>query len=154
MTESKTNFAWPSVTTIEAAKKASMYGVVSAGISATVTALAATWAAGAGRNAFGFIDAWAYVDAVIFAAIAYGIYKEKRWVAIFGLVFFLFEKVIQVTETGKLQGAWMAIFLTLCYIAAIRGLYSLHKLRQENATLLATQADCSASGDAVSSLKQ
>lgn len=149
MTNRKRNFVWPSLTTIEAAKKASMHGVVAAGFTATLTTLIATWALGAGKIAFGFVNAGAYLDAVIFAAIAYGIYKEKRWVAVFGLVFFLFEKAIQVADTGKFQGAWIAIILTLCYIDAIRGLYALHNLRKESATQLADQADGSAPGGSV-----
>jgi hypothetical protein len=148
MSESKGNFFWPSVATIEAAKKASMYGVVAAGFSATLTILLATWALGANKKAFGFVGALAYIDGVIFAAIAYGIYREKRWVAVFGLFFFLFEKATQFAETGKLQGAWMAIILVLCYIDAIRGLFSLRKLRDVSAAQLGTQVDGPASGGA------
>lgn len=107
-----------------------MYGVVAASLTATVTILAATWSLGSGKKAFDFIDAWGYVDAAIFAAVAYGIYKEKRFAAVFGLGFFLFEKVSQVADTGKLPGAWMAVILVLCYAVAIRGVYALHKLRQ------------------------
>lgn len=45
MTEStKRNFFWPSVTTLEGAKKATGYGVGAAAIVAVVTAGFATWA--------------------------------------------------------------------------------------------------------------
>lgn len=129
MSASKGNFFWPAVDTIDAAKKTSKYGVAAASFTTVVTTLVATWSLGAGRKAFDFIDAWSYIDAVIFAAVAYGIYKEKRFAAVFGLGFFLFEKAMQVAASGKLQGAWMAIILTLCYVVAIRGVYSLYRLR-------------------------
>lgn len=130
MSDAKGNFLWPSVATLEGARKATLYGVWAAGFSAVVTGLAATYAVTSGNKAFGSIDAWAYVDAVIFAAIAFGIFREKRWVAVFGLAFFLLEKVFQFVDSGQLRGAWMAVILVLCYCAAVRGTYALHKLRQ------------------------
>jgi hypothetical protein len=141
MSGKKSNFLWPTVDTIESAKKASMYGFWAAAFSATITTLVATWALGAREKAFGFVDAWGYVDAVIFAAIAYGIYKEKRFAVVFGLAFFLFEKAVQIASTGTLVGAWMAIILTLCYVVSIRGIYALRKLRKINNDQPSVSAD-------------
>ena len=121
---------WPSTDTVEAAAKLKRYGVGAAIFIAIINALAASWAMGANKRAFGMIDAWAFVDVALFCAIAYGIYKESRAAAICGLALFLYEKVYQVAITGQLQGAWMAAILLLCFIHAIRGAYALRRLRK------------------------
>ncbi len=144
MSKGKGNVFWPAVDTIEAARKASMYGVAAAAFSAVITTLVATWALGAGKKAFGFIDAWAYIDVAIFAVVTYGIYQEKRFAAVFGLAFFLFEKATQIADTGKLSGAWMAIVLVLCYVGSIRGVYALHKLRKLSGAQQPVPADAAA----------
>ena len=108
-----------------------MYGVVAAGFTAIVTTLLATWSLGAGRNALGGINVWAYLDAAVFAAIAYGIYKEKRWAPVLGLCLYMFEKFYQISITHSLEGWWMVIILVFCYMNSIRGVYALHRLRAE-----------------------
>ena len=131
MSKKRENIFWPSVETIELAQKASRYGVVAALFSAVITALLSTWALITGHSVFGFVEAWSYIDAAIFLAIAYGIYCEKLWVAIFGAAFFSLEKLVQIVDTGEFQGSWLAIVLLLCYIASVRGLYALRQLRNE-----------------------
>lgn len=130
MTEKKKgSFFWPAVDTIEDAKGATKYGIVAAIVSSVLTGLAAAWSVGAKKAAFGMIDAWSFIDAAIFAGAAYGMYRESRFAAILGLLVFLLGKVYQFIITGKLEGAWMAIILVLCYVSAIRGVYALRKLR-------------------------
>lgn len=130
MTDKARNYGlWPEVTTIAGARSAVMYGVWAALFSAIVTALLAAWALGSGRAALGFVNAWAFVDAAIFAAIAFGIYKESRVAAVFGLVFFVGEKILQVMDTGSLRGSFVAIIIILCYAISVRGTVALHKLR-------------------------
>ena len=68
---------------MESAKKAAGYGVGAAGIIAVLTAAFATWALMSQSTVVGFIDAWAYVDAVLFTLVAFGIYKESRFAAVF-----------------------------------------------------------------------
>jgi len=48
-----------------------------------------------------------------------------------GLLLFIAEKAYQFEQTGKLQGAWMAIILIICYLYAIRGTFAPHRLRQQ-----------------------
>lgn len=128
--EGKGNFFWPSVDTVQNAKKVLWYGIAAAIFSAVITTLVATVALTSGQTVFGYANAWAYLDAVIVAAIAFGIYKENRFAAVFGLFLFLLEKAHQFMQNGNFKGAWVAIILTFCYINAIRAAFALSKLRQ------------------------
>jgi len=128
---SKGNFLWPAIDTIEAAKKLTRHGVGAALFSAIVTALAIAWAIGAKQKAFGFIGPSAFVDVILFSAVAFGIYKGSRVAAVGGLCLFLVEKAYQIATTGTLPGSWMAIILILCYVYAIRGVYALRRFNEQ-----------------------
>lgn len=135
MTEKrKTNMWWPDVSTLEAARQARMYGVWAAAITALLTSLLAAWSLGAGKEAFGFVDAWAFLDAAMFAAIGFGIYKGSRFAALAGLILFVAEKILQVAMTGKLGGFIMAFLFVLLYITAVRATFALHRLRAAGPT--------------------
>jgi hypothetical protein len=125
----KHNFFWPSVNTLEDAKKAAGYGTGAALIVATITAALATWALVSKSTVIGFVDAWAYVDAALFFAVAFGIYKEQRSAAVAGLALYLLEKTYQIYATGQFQGAVLTVFLTIMFISSVRGTFALHRLR-------------------------
>jgi len=129
--DQKKSFIWPAVDTEQAAKKLLRYGVGAALFSAVVTALVAAWAFRANTRAFNYIGADAYLDAALFLAVAFGIYKGSRIAAVGGLLLFVAEKAYQFEQTGTLRGAWMALFLIVCYLYAIRGAFALHRLRQQ-----------------------
>lgn len=125
---------WPNVDTEANAKKLLWYGVVSALFSAIITALLAAWSLGARKQAFGFITPFAFIDAIIFLALAFWIYKGSRVATIVALGYFLLEKVWQIQRTGALHGAWLAIILVICYLIAIRGAFALHHFRNKVST--------------------
>jgi hypothetical protein len=127
----KKNFIWPAVDTEQSAKKLLRYGVGAALFTAVVTALVAAWAMGANKKAFNFIGAGAFLDVALFLAVAFGIHKGSRIAAVGGLLLFVAEKSYQFEQTGRLQGAWMALFLIVCYVYAVRGAFALHRLRQQ-----------------------
>lgn len=131
MTDSKkkSNALWPDVSTIKGARSAAMFGFWAATFTAAVTALVAAWALGSGKAALGFIDASAFLDALLFAAVAFGIYKESRFAAIAGLLLFIAEKIYQIAATGAFRGAYIAFALLFCYVISIRGTFALRKLR-------------------------
>jgi hypothetical protein len=63
------------------------------------------------------------VDAAIFAAVAYGIHRNPRFAAVSGLVIYLLER-IYILKAGGVGGGgaiFMVVFLTLAFVAAIRG---------------------------------
>lgn len=138
MTESKRNRLWPSVNTIDEAKKASMAGVWAAGYSVVVISLVASWSLWTGEKAFEIVDAWAFIDAFLFALIALGIYKEYRPAAVIGFVVFFYEKLDLFLRTGKVPGPIVALFLLLAYFQSVRALFALHRLRK--AAVASTEA--------------
>lgn len=125
------NFFWPDVSSVESAKKAVGYGVGAAGIVALLTTVFATWALMSHSTVVGFVDAWAYVDAVLFTLIAFGIYKESRIAAVVGLLVFIAEKAYQIHTTEKFDGAVMAVFIIVLFISSVRGTFALYRLRSE-----------------------
>ncbi len=132
--QKKSNVFWPDVGTIENAKGAVKAGLVAAILVATITAAFATWAVYAGGTVAGFIDAWAFLDAVLFGAVAVGLYKESRVAAVAGLLLYLAGKVNQVISTGQFQGPVLAIFFVLFFVSGVRGTFALHRLRQVQAS--------------------
>lgn len=133
MTEAKKpNIFWPNVDTPEGAKNAAGYGTAAAIIVAVVTAGFATWALMSRSTVVGFIDAWAYFDAAAFSAVAFGIFKEKRFAAIAGLTLYLLEKAYQIHATGKFPGAVLSIFITIMFLSSVRGTFALHRIRSQS----------------------
>jgi len=125
---------WPDVSSVDAAGRAVKQGMWAAVFVAFVTALFASYALGSGKMVAGFVDASAFIDSVIFAIVAIGLYKQSRIAAIAGLAIFLFEKIVQFTMAPVATGGiFMAIILTLCFIGAVRGTNALHKLRSAQA---------------------
>jgi hypothetical protein len=142
MTEArKRNFFWPNVDTLEGAKEATGYGIGAAIIVAVVTAGFATWALVSRSTVVGFVDARAYLDAALFSAVAFGIYKEKRFAAIAGLTLYLLEKAYQIHATGQFQGAVLAVFFTIMFLSSVRGTFALHRFRNQSSGQQGVPAD-------------
>ena len=79
------NFWWPSVQTIEDAKEATRVGAYCASFVGLLTAFIATLnLTGITSNVLG-VNAWAYVDASVFLALAYFIFKFSRAAALAAL---------------------------------------------------------------------
>ena len=75
---------WPDIDTLEGARSATMQGVWAAGLVSAVTLAASLYAHFA--TEFMNMSLGAVVDAVIFAALAFAIWKKSRFAAIAGLV--------------------------------------------------------------------
>lgn len=124
----QTEWIWPSVVDITAAKKASKQGL-----------WASTWCAGAtivfvvlaqfGVQMFNF-DLWALLDAFLFIIIGWGIYKMNRIAAVAGLLLYILERISMWSEHGSKNPA-MAIIITLMFINSIRGIFAYHKMNKE-----------------------
>ena len=128
--QKKGNAFWPSVATVEDAKGAAKAGFVAAVLVALITTAFATWALYSNGPVAGFIDPWAYLDAALFGAIAFGIYKESRAAAVAGLLLYLVEKGFQVASTGQFQGAVVTVLFVLFFVSGVRGTFALHRLRR------------------------
>lgn len=115
---------WPSIVDTTSAQKASKQGL-----------WASAWCAGAtiffvvlarlGSQMFNF-DMWALLDAFLFIAIGWGIYKMNRIAAIAGLALYILERISMWSEHGPKNPA-IAIFITLMFINSIRGIFAYHK---------------------------
>ncbi|HEY4369065.1 MAG TPA: hypothetical protein VGN07_17660 [Steroidobacteraceae bacterium] len=135
MTEPKKhNVFWPSVSSLGDAKKAAGYGTGAAIVVAVITAAFATWTLVSKSTVIGYIDAWAYVDAILFSAVAFGVHKESRFSALAGLALFILEKTHQMYATGQFQfqGAVLAVFLTMMFVSSVRGTFALRHLRKQS----------------------
>lgn len=110
---------WPDVSTEKGAREAAKVGAgVSAfiGVSTAAVALFSTYVS----PVLG-LDLWSLVDAVLFGAIAFGIWKMSRVAAICGLALYLLEQwqLLTTSDVGP-NGALIALF-ALFFVTGIRG---------------------------------
>jgi len=127
----KTNWFWPPVDTKEGAKAAAKQGVWAAVFVAVITAAVATIAMSSGKAVMG-VDAWAYADAVLFAALGFGIYKMSRFAAVAALVLYVAERIyMMASSSGAGRGFVLTIIFTLFFLNAVRGTFAFKKLSAE-----------------------
>ena len=124
---------WPKITNIADAAKASDQGFWAAVLVAGITTVIATITVFSGRE-IAAINPYAYIDAALFALIAWRIRRRSRAFAVVGLVLFLFEKIHQFSVEPQIAsvGAIMAIFFVLLFINGIRGTFAFHRLAQKS----------------------
>lgn len=82
------------------------------------------------------------MDAILFSAVAFGIYKESRFAAVADLTLYLLEKAYQIYATGQFQGAVLTVFLTIMFVSSVRGAFALHRLRKQSGGQQGVAADC------------
>ncbi len=121
-------WVWPTITDRASAESAAKQGLWAAVWCAVVTAFVATLSL-AGMTVLNGIDASSYVDALLFALIAWRIHHHSRWAAVAGLALYLFERVY-AWSNGIPQGSVMVVVLTLMFIHSIRGAIAYHRLTQ------------------------
>ena len=120
---------WPDVETREGAEGAIQQAFWAAVVVAAMTALFAIL----GGLGVGFarglgIDAWAFVDAALFAGVAFGLRRRSRVAAWAGLLLFGMEKVYLWNRNG-VHGLWLAIILFLLFIGGVRGTSALSRMQ-------------------------
>jgi len=128
---------WPAFGNIADAEQASNQGMWAAVFCAAVTAIMATISIFASTGVMG-IRPSAYVDAVLFAIIAWRIHARSKGFAIAGLVLFAIEKVFQViTQPQSMRfGIFLAVILLLCFMSGVRGTFAYHRFKAEEANAL------------------
>jgi hypothetical protein len=124
------DWVWPNVDTREAAEWATKQAFWAAVVVAAITcALGLLSAFGVGFvKALGF-DAGAVVDGVIFAAIAFGLWRHSRLAAWTSLVLFIAERIYAWTTAGMKNPVIPAIFI-LAFVGGVRGTTALHELKR------------------------
>lgn len=128
---------WPAFGNLADAEQASNQGMWAAVFCAAVTAIMATISIFSANGVMG-IHPSAYVDAVLFAVIAWRIRARSKGFAIAGLALFALEKVFQaVTQPQSMRfGIFLAVILLLCFISGVRGTFAYHRFKAEEADAL------------------
>lgn len=125
------NVFWPRITDLQSASAASDLGFWAAVAVAALTAVFATIAIVAGTDILA-LDAWAYVDAVLFALIAWRIKRRSRVFAVAGLCLFIVEKVVQFSQPEiPSSGAVMAVLFLLFFVGGVRGTFAFHRFSRD-----------------------
>jgi len=120
---------WPEVETREGAEGAIQQAFWAAVVVAALTALFAMLGALGVGFALGLgIDAWAFLDAALFAGIAFGLRRRSRVAAWAGLLLFGLEKIYLWNRNG-VQGLWLAVIIFLLFIGGVRGTSALSRMR-------------------------
>ena len=72
----------------------------------------------------------ALVDAAIFGAIAFGIWKESRAAAVAGLTVYLLEQLYMLTQLAGRPPNFILMAILICgFLGGIRGTWALHDMR-------------------------
>ncbi|WP_266170551.1 hypothetical protein [Dyella subtropica] len=123
---------WPTFGNVADAVQASNQGMWAAVFCAVVTAIMATVSIFTAAGIAG-IHPSAYLDAVLFAVIAWRIHARSKGFAIAGLCLFVIEKIFQiVTQPESMRfGIFLGIILLLCFISGVRGNFAYHRFMAE-----------------------
>jgi hypothetical protein len=118
---------WPDVSDEDGAKDAMRLGMWCAIPVASVTGLFVVF------SFFGIklmgITPSALLDAVLFAAIAYGLSKYSRFAAVAGFVLFLIEKIYTFIVTGSILGVGaLGVVMLIGLLNGVRGAFAYQKL--------------------------
>lgn len=111
------DWVWPSIVDVATAKKAANQGFWAAIFNAIVTIT---------MTLLGTFTIWSLIDAVLFAAIAFGIYKTYRAASIIGLCLYILERVDSWISFGlpnTTPRVATFIILTLMFINSVRGTF-------------------------------
>ena len=119
---------WEDVTSVSGAEKAMNGGFWAALFVAIITSLVASLSF-TGVHIFG-IGASAFLDAALFAAIAFGIKRKSRFAAVAGLCLYVLERIYML-QRGGAGGIVMGILFTLLFINAVRGAFAYYRLTGE-----------------------
>jgi hypothetical protein len=118
---------WPEIDDAQTAKSVSRLGVWAA-------VVVCLW--GTGVVTYGVLKAdsnlapygvLAYVDAAIFAVLAWGIWRLRRAAAVIALLLFVLEQALAALRTGSMVGLVMPVVLTLFFISGVRGTFAYRK---------------------------
>jgi hypothetical protein len=126
------NNTWrPDVSDKDSAEKAIVNGFGAAAFVASVTTIIALISIFLHKPILG-IDCWGLFDAMIFAAIAFGIYKKSRASPVAGLVVYVIERVYMMSTNGApTSGVIMTFILTMSFVHGIRGTFAYSKFNRQ-----------------------
>ena len=112
---------WPTIIDKVTAKKTSRHGVWAAGFVSVATAIMARFGQIVSRAPF--------IDAILFAIIAFGIYRMSKIAAVAGLVLFIVVRIDTWIEHG-MKNPIITILIALYFINGVRGTFAYHKFAE------------------------
>ena len=103
----------------------------------TIVTGAVSFLSGSGMPVVKGVGPTAWLDAVIFAALGFGIGKMSRAAAVGALLLYIGER-IAMAPTGGVSPV-MTIAMVSCFVQGVRGTWAFHKFRQQspNAPIIA-----------------
>jgi len=120
-------WAYPNINDRASAIRASRQGVIAAVIVSAITAVLALLAGRSERVAtVPGIDAYALIDAVLFAIVAFGMWRHSRVAAVSGVVLFVGEKLYLWAAVGHRPGG-VAALLFLGFVNGVRGTFAYYR---------------------------
>jgi hypothetical protein len=134
----KSNWFWPDVSDLEEAKKACRVAMWCAIVVAGVTCLFAGLAM-AGTKLTP-VNGSAFLDAAIFAGIAFGLSRYSRIAGVAGFVLFLIERIYMISQTRSAFGGglFLGIVLLIAFMNGMRGAFAYQKLHTQAGVPLAS----------------
>jgi hypothetical protein len=123
---------WPKLTGLKESEQASHQGAGVCFFIAGVTAIVAGVSISLDKPVLG-MDAWAFVDAGIFAIAGWRIWRLSRIWAILALAIFIIETVYAVESSPDVPaaGAYVRAVLALALIGSVRGTFAYHVFRKK-----------------------
>lgn len=117
---------WPKIVDAETARGAVNQGFWAAVLVAATTTVFATIALVLQKDVAS-INAWAYLDAIIFGVIAWRIRRFSRAFAVGGVALFVIEKSLMIADShGPVAWLLLALILLLMFINGARGTFAYH----------------------------
>ena len=128
---------WPSVSNLKEAESAAEQGAGAAAFVAFVTGTIAVVSIVNGKSYFG-LDGWSILDSVIFAVVAWRLYRHSFPWAIAGLVLYAAEAgyAFASNPAGIGTGSVMRVLFISMFISSLRGTYYLRRHKDEPAILV------------------
>ena len=123
-------YLWPKIYDIESARFATQYGIAGAALGSVVSAAVATISLVAQKPILG-LDAWAYVDAILMAIVAWRINHFSRVFAICGVALGVLNVIVTVATPLPGQGSTAfaaAIYgMIVFFINGARGVFAYNR---------------------------
>lgn len=122
----KGNAWWPSVSTVEDARKAAHQGMYAAFFVGGVTTIIAALVA---SGTMTFPVQVSFIDGAIFLILGFGILRLWRSAAVIGLVLYIAETLYKWSSGGAPKGAILSVVITFAFITSVRGTFAYHALQ-------------------------
>ncbi len=142
LTEKAVNLGWiwPRISDKQSARNTVVGGFWACVFIVVVETGIASYALAEHQKVFGYYDGWILVDGVLFAIIAWRLWKNSRTWAVIGVLLMALENIDKIQHAAGTFNV-ISVILFLAILNAARGTFALHKYTAQEASLkIATQA--------------